>query len=368
MLSTKKKLSFALILFFLIFVFFIFLFRFSYKEKALTHYNENRNIKVRSYIKEDSIIGFTQKANLQLAQNEDFSYSIFTDELGARISSKDAVTAPKQVDILNIGCSYTWGDGLNNEDTYASILESKTNLKVYNIGLPSYSTVTTLLRFKQFSHLKPKIVIYGYIDDHLERNIHPCAPTFSPLCRPNAYVKWSNNHKPFIEQPMPIRDRYFKYMEQAASPHEFGVIDYIWAFKRDIYSLLKQDWRGLNSLADKDLNNNHKAEAFDLAFNEIQKISQEINAKLIVVAIPYPGAPSKPNEIFHTVLSKYPNIDFIDDLYIDFGRYEKENGSKSLFASPNNGHTNRIANQFIADSLKKRIDKWSHNTAFSKKQ
>ncbi len=364
-----KKIFFFVVLLFIIIIFISVLFLIIYNAKALSYYNESQSIKVRSFIKDDPIIGFTQKENLQLIQNSDFLFSIFTDELGARISSIRDVSSPKEVDILNIGCSYTWGDGINNEETYASLLEKSTKLKVYNIGLPSYSTVTSFLRFKEFVHLKPKIIIYGYIEDHLERNIHPCAPTFSPLCRPNAYIKWSKENKPLIEKPMPIGNRYYKYMEQAVSPHNFGLIDYYWAFKRDIYSALKQDWRGLNALADRDLNENHRMEAFDLALNEIQKSTQEINAKLIVVAIPYPGNPAKPNEIFYKMREKYPNVDFIDDLHIEFKNYEKENGATSLFASsPNNGHTNRIANQFIANYLKKRIDKWSEGATFGKKQ
>ena len=55
-------------------------------------------------------------------------------------------------------------------------------MPVANGAVSSYGTVSSHRALMRFKDLKPKVVIYGVIGDHLRRNLDPCAPSFHPPC------------------------------------------------------------------------------------------------------------------------------------------------------------------------------------------
>ncbi len=130
--------------------------------------------------------------NLGLASNLDDEFSIdfahtgiekirghyTTDENARRITGTESLKNPK-LNILVVGCSYTFGYGVNNPETFPAILAKKLHplARVYNFGTPGASPASFLYRLnlniKEFlggiDKSLPTIVIYVYIPDQLNR-------------------------------------------------------------------------------------------------------------------------------------------------------------------------------------------------------
>lgn len=67
---------------------------------------------------------------------------------------------PKQVDIVTLGDSMTYGQGAPRQYSWPTVLERNVSLSVYNMGLPAYGPIEYfyLLKSKAF-FLKPKLII-----------------------------------------------------------------------------------------------------------------------------------------------------------------------------------------------------------------
>ncbi|HXA46449.1 MAG TPA: SGNH/GDSL hydrolase family protein [Burkholderiaceae bacterium] len=77
-------------------------------------------------------------------------------------------------ELLLIGCSFTQGYGLEDQQTFASQLDQQLpSMKVVNFGTGGYSTYQSLLRLRQElqSGKDIRYVIYPFIDAHLVRNV-----------------------------------------------------------------------------------------------------------------------------------------------------------------------------------------------------
>jgi lysophospholipase L1-like esterase len=76
--------------------------------------------------------------------------SIYTDNMGLRVSKNYFKKDASKKNILIFGDSFTFGVGLENEDTYPSLIEKKlSNFNVYNYGVGSYSPTVHLFKLKK---------------------------------------------------------------------------------------------------------------------------------------------------------------------------------------------------------------------------
>src|SRR5690606_24068826 len=98
-----------------------------------------------------------------------------TNRHGRRVTfSEDRADAG--LNILLLGCSITFGEGVNNEDAFPSKLGALLKERTYNLGVmgssPSVALHTMLKKKEDFlASIAPgeTIVIYNFIDDHLMR-------------------------------------------------------------------------------------------------------------------------------------------------------------------------------------------------------
>jgi len=77
--------------------------------------------------------------------------------------------------ILFIGCSITFGQELEYKDTFAAkigrLLGGK--FEIVNLGVQGYGTDQSLVRLQQYiNRIKPSVVVYTFIPDHINRNIN----------------------------------------------------------------------------------------------------------------------------------------------------------------------------------------------------
>ncbi len=81
--------------------------------------------------------------------------------------------------VLVIGCSYTQGWAVTDDETYAWRLQQEfPSYAVLNFGTAGYGTYQSLLALERYfaaGHPPPVMVIYGLIDHHEVRNVAPAA-------------------------------------------------------------------------------------------------------------------------------------------------------------------------------------------------
>ena len=95
------------------------------------------------------------------------------------------------------GCSFVWGQGLNDEETMAYLVQNKRqDLKVINFGENGYGNHHALLQIKELikSKRKPKYIAISYIDWHSQRNIAAkeyvgALRTFGPFSNKNFFIE-----------------------------------------------------------------------------------------------------------------------------------------------------------------------------------
>jgi len=136
-----------------------------------------------------------------IADRAPFVFDIYTNDRGARVDGPGLRSAP-HYDIITIGDSFTWAYALANQDSYASRLARDLHASVTNFAMASYGTTESLQLLKRNLDLKPKLVIYGIIAQHLERNVWPCAPSYYEFCLDVSHVAWDDHDKPYIAPPV----------------------------------------------------------------------------------------------------------------------------------------------------------------------
>ena len=76
-------------------------------------------------------------------------------------------------DVAVVGCSYTFGCGVNDDDVYAARLaRAEPGVNVVNLGTNGYGTYQALLTLERryAQRPPPRVVIYGFLAHHAARN------------------------------------------------------------------------------------------------------------------------------------------------------------------------------------------------------
>src|SRR5262249_1925771 len=91
----------------------------------------------------DDEMGFTPVRNAATTiqhLDTDQWFHIFNDGRGARVNAPGERT-PEHVDVMAVGCSFTWGAGVESEDSYPQQLGRMLGASVANFGMGSYGSV-----------------------------------------------------------------------------------------------------------------------------------------------------------------------------------------------------------------------------------
>jgi hypothetical protein len=86
------------------------------------------------------------------------------------------IKANERGEVLVVGCSFTQGFGVTDEDTFSYLLNARyPHLMFHNFGTGGYGTYQSLLRIREnLARADPNdmpLVIYGFIDLHMQRNV-----------------------------------------------------------------------------------------------------------------------------------------------------------------------------------------------------
>ena len=120
-------------------------------------------------IETDDEIGFVPVRNgatLRQHPRAGLAYHVFTSDRRARVSARGEATPPR-VDLMTIGCSFSWGHGVENPETYSAVIARRTGLRVANLAFSAFGTVQAVQMLERNLDLRPRIVVYGVIQDHV---------------------------------------------------------------------------------------------------------------------------------------------------------------------------------------------------------
>jgi len=144
--------------------------------------------------------GHTRHIYPAIADRAAFAFDIYTDNRGARVDGPGQQSAARD-DIVTVGDSFTWAYALANQDSYAARLGHELGASVSNFALASYGTTQSLQILERNLDLRPRLVVYGIIAHHFERNVSPCAPSYYEFCLDVSHVSWDDAGQPYIALP-----------------------------------------------------------------------------------------------------------------------------------------------------------------------
>jgi hypothetical protein len=265
-------------------------------------------------------------------------YDIYTDDRGARVDGPGQ-RSPAHIDLMTIGCSFTWGHPLNNADTYAARLRRELGVSVSNFAMSAYGTTQSLQMLQRNRDLAPKLVIYGFITAHLDRNVLACAPTYHPFCLDVSHVAWGETGRPRIEPPFSNGVRRFQqhldrdYMNPAIwLTHGVDVI----------FGRLEQAW-----YYDRIPDNAKREEALAFLLRDMERTVTDMGSELLVVYIPFNFEPAPPE------LARVIGKTRLLDLAPSFERHRKAGGAPLYVVD--DFHPNPAAHALIGDEIARYI-------------
>ena len=96
----------------------------------------------------------------EIAPGHEFDVAAVIDSRGLRDHPHSPQTAPPVPCVLTVGDSMTFGEGVPAEGSYSAWLERTAGARVYNAGVPGYSSGQMLVRLRRFlPALRPAAVV-----------------------------------------------------------------------------------------------------------------------------------------------------------------------------------------------------------------
>ncbi|WP_439611310.1 hypothetical protein [Reyranella sp.] len=266
-----------------------------------------------------------------------FAFDIYTDDRGARVDGPGQ-RSPAQVDVLVVGDSFSWGYALANPETYARQLARELGTGVSNFAMAAYGTTQSLQMLRRNGDLKPKLIVYGIIAHHFERNVMPCLPSYYPFCFDASHVTWNAAGEPYIAPPESNGVRRFQrhLAGDFTNPvtwltHGVDVIRGRIEYAQATYS----------TPTDR-----KKEEALGYLLREMERSATAIGAKLLVVYLPtnYYSAP----EALPRLIGDIRLLDLTQAF-----RRERDKGANLYIVG--DGHPNRAAHELITREIAKYV-------------
>ncbi|TNE47889.1 MAG: hypothetical protein EP344_19195 [Bacteroidetes bacterium] len=118
------------------------------------------------------------------------------------------------LDVLLLGCSFTYGFGVNDDQTFAALLQQDfPGLGIQNAGVVGYGSVQALLELWEYlDTCRPKVVLLHFSSLHFMRN------TMSPQYRSNLRIGYDRSSR-HVDNLM--QQARFPYMSECNGPVEY---------------------------------------------------------------------------------------------------------------------------------------------------
>jgi hypothetical protein len=300
-------------------------------------------------IEADDEIGFVPVRNgatLRRHPRMGLAYHLFTSDRRARVSARGEAT-PSRVDLMTVGCSFSWGHGIENPETYTAVIARRAGLRAANLAFASYGTVQALQTLERNLDLRPRVVVYGVIQDHVKRNLSGCAPAYGPACLPCAWVDFDPGGRPFLHPP--DRDAY-------AFNRRFWDTFFFrrGSWPRRLAVTVEADVRRLGGETPFDMGDPASRQAgIEFLLGRMRALTRKGGAHLVVVYIPYlerGGTNPIPPALSAALRSLSGDGVTVLDLAPVVARYYAD-PARPLLRFERDAHPNEAAHVLIADEL-----------------
>lgn len=234
-------------------------------------------------IEADDAMGFVPIRNgstLRRHPRSGLAYHLFTSDRRARASAAGERTPPR-VDLLTVGCSFSWGHGVENPETYTALVARRTGMRAANFAFSAYGTVQAVQMLERTLDLRPRVVVYGLIQDHVKRNLSSCAPTYGPACLPVAWVDFDPAGRPFLHPPDAEEYAFNRRFWDA-----FFFRHGSWAHRLAV--AVEADARRIARQADHHMDDPpHRQAAAAFLLGRMRALAARSGTQLVIVYIPY---------------------------------------------------------------------------------
>jgi hypothetical protein len=302
-------------------------------------------------IEKDAEMGFVpvrNGASLRRHPRAGLAYHVFTSDRRARVARRGERTPPR-VDLLALGCSFTWGHGVESDEAYPTILARRLGVPAANLAFSAYGTVQSLQTLRRSLDLRPRVVVYGFMADHMKRNLSPCAPAYGPLCLPISYVDFARDGAPEIRSPdgslFDLNRRFWEtfFLRENAWPRQLLI-----AGEADLARVARTPKAPPDTPTTRE-------RSLEMLLGKMHEASTSAGARLLVVHIPYfeRGTTNDVPAPLRAALSHVPGPAFLD-LTPAVRRYY-EDPARPLLRFDRDRHPNGRAHELIASEIERFI-------------
>ncbi len=270
----------------------------------------------------DPMIGF-DFANGISGYIDDKSFYVKSHELGYRIARSESSKSFKPGGILSLGCSFTYGDEVEADQTFTQYLADELHLPAYNYGVCSFSYTHALIKARQLKEnglldkLRPRYVVLGCWKELTGRSRSPFPPFSSKNFRLPAAHMVKENGEVSLEPPIKIGnvfDLIEMYREEGPQLNfsKFFRIFlkapgiYLTYVKSKPYLSGKAKGKGKNAGG---VSKPADYEIYDFYFNGIKKVFEDYDTQIIVLYMPT-SPNNRPDNQIMMALNKHRDLIF----------------------------------------------------------
>jgi hypothetical protein len=245
----------------------------------------------------------------------DNTFSISSHRFGYRIPLYANKTAIEPGGVMSVGCSFTYGDGVQAEQTFTWLLADKLGLPAYNYGLCSSSYTTMIMRLKLMKEnnilniLKPRILILGAGNWLVERSLSPFIPSGSDIPMVFPYIAKKYGHLQILFPPDFFCLRHMFFLESQCFPVGTRNRSEIRNFRcfRSMFLLVPRVfllnlWKTMFKKSDID-----SSELYDFLIGEIKRIIAPYETQFVILWMPANENDTLDNGL-KKALRRYPDV------------------------------------------------------------
>lgn len=211
------------------------------------------------------------------------------DMLGARVDNPGVETTIP-VYLMTIGCSQSWGQGVNNNQTFTAVLAKRLKKPVANFSVSAYGGVGSLLRLRQHINLKPKVIVYAFWEDHFNRNVDRCSKTGSPVCLEMPTVQFDVENYPYLQFPSNairnLESTRMWFLEASGQTDKYRtyLTDFYWS-AYSVWRSIEKEYRQITGHPEEP-SDEKKIAAANFVLDQMKLTVDLVEARLVVVYIP----------------------------------------------------------------------------------
>jgi hypothetical protein len=275
---------------------------------------------VGAYVYDDAI-GFDFAPNISGPVNRGHFY-VKSHQYGYRISEYEDATSHQPGGVLSLGCSFTYGDEVEANQTFTRLVADSLKISAYNYGICSFSYIHALLKAQELKDqgildkLRPEYVILGCWSGLPDRSRSPFPPLASKsLSMPAAYITKDGSGVK-IQYPLKTESIFTLvelYRTEGTGMSFNRFVKIFTSVPRYIYIFLKNK-RLAQKLKNHSIQNDvSDFEVYDYYFSGIEDVFSGDNTQIIVLFMPN-AQNERPGDALKKAIANHPGIIFADGL------------------------------------------------------